>query len=369
MQKTIRIFLAIVLLITIGVMLVLGQAKFGQLPKGERLERILKSPNYKDGEFRNINETPVLSTEKSRFGVMMNFMFRKKIDLAPEIDIPAIKTNLKDLKSDEDCLIWFGHSSYFMKINGKTFLIDPVFSDYASPFSFINKAFKGTTAFKAEDMPEIDYLVITHDHWDHLDYHTVLELKDKVHHVICGLGIGQHFEYWGYDADIITDLDWYEGLDLDEGWRMTATPARHYSGRGLKGNQTLWVSYALQTPALNVYIGGDSGYDEFYKEIGSKYGPFDLAILEQGQYNQDWNLIHILPDQVFEAAKELKAKSILPVHNSRFALASHPWYEPLNKMVENHKDYGIRVITPEIGEVVNVKDSTQTFCKWWLSVE
>ncbi len=365
MRKTLRILLAVVLLITISGMLILKQAKFGQLPKGERLERIKNSPNYRNGEFKNIHNTPVVTAEKNRFQLMLDFMFRKKINLSPVNELPVVKNNLNDLNPEEDILVWFGHSSYFMQIKGKTFLIDPVFSDYASPFSFINKAFKGTSNFKAEDLPVIDYLVITHDHWDHLDYQTVLDLKHKVKKVICGLGVGQHFEYWGYDSNRINELDWYEGINLGKDWRMTATPARHYSGRGFTGNQTLWVSFALQTPGFNVYIGGDSGYDQFYKEIGYKYGPFDLAILEQGQYDQNWNLIHILPDQVFDAAKELKAGSILPVHNSRFALANHSWMEPLDKIVENHKAYGIKTLTPEIGEIVFVHDTTQTFTKWW----
>ncbi len=369
MRKTFRILLAVVLLITISGMLILKQAKFGQLSKGERLERIKNSPNYRDGEFKNIHNTPVVTADKNRFQLMMDFMFRKKIDLSPNHELPVVKTNLNDLKSNEDVLIWFGHSSYFMKIKGKTFLIDPVLSDYASPFSFINKAFKGTSKYSVDDFPVIDYLIITHDHWDHLDYQTVLDLKHKVNQVICGLGVGQHFEYWGYDNNRIIELDWYEGVDIAKDWQITATPARHYSGRGVKGNQTLWVSFALQTPDFNVYIGGDSGYDAFYTEIGKKYGPFDLAILEQGQYDQNWNLIHILPDQVFDAAKELQTKSILPVHHSRFALANHAWNEPLNKVTENHIAYGIKTLTPKIGEVVYVNDTAQTFKKWWQEID
>ena len=348
-------------------MSILNMARFGQTPRGERLERIKKSPNYSDGEFKNLSETPVLTTDESRFKVMIGFMFKKKIRTTPEDSIPVIKTDLKALNPEEDVLVWFGHSSYFMQIQGKTFLVDPVLSNYAAPFSFINKAFKGTSVYCAEDFPVIDYLLITHDHWDHLDYKTVIDLQQKIKHVICGLGVGQHFEHWGFDTSKVTELDWYEGTDLGEAWKLTATPARHFSGRGLKGNKTLWVSFALQTPDYNVFLSGDGGYDSHFAEIGEKYGPFKLAILEQGQYDKNWNLIHLMPDKVFKTVEDLKAKRILPVHNSKFALANHPWDEPLNKITENHTDSAISVITPKIGEPVFLKDSTQIFNRWWES--
>ncbi|WP_340112601.1 MBL fold metallo-hydrolase [Maribellus mangrovi] len=363
------ILIAIVLIIAVTAFIILNQPKFGQLPKGERLERIKKSPNYRDGEFKNLSKTPTITADKSRFKVMMDFMFRKKIRLSPTKELPVINTDLKALNPEEDVLVWFGHSSYFIRLKGKTFLIDPVFSPYASPFSFINKAFKGTSAFQAEDFPPIDYLIITHDHWDHLDYKTVMDLKPKTNHIISSLGVGQHFEHWGFDPSKITELDWYEGTELESGWQLTATPARHFSGRGMKGNQTLWASFVLQTPDYNLFLGGDGGYDTHFAEIGKKFGPFDLAILEQGQYDNNWNLIHMMPEQVFKVAKELQAENILPVHNSKFALANHPWDEPLNKIMTNKADSEIAVLTPQIGEPVLLSDSTQTFKMWWKGID
>lgn len=365
MKRILQILSVLIVIITATVMGVLSQAKFGQSPKGERLERIKNSPNYQNGEFKNLHETPVLTSDKSRFQLMLDFMLKKKVRTSPDTPFAVIKTDLKSISPEDDVLVWFGHSSYFMQLKGKTFLVDPVLSNYASPFSFINKAFKGTTLYTHNDFPQIDYLIITHDHWDHLDYKTVMDLKQKIKHVICPLGIGQYFEYWGFDTSKNTELDWYESSELNKEFRLTATPARHYSGRGLKGNQTLWASFVLKSPDHTIFIGGDSGYDTFFTEIGNKYGPFDMAILEQGQYDDNWNLIHMLPDQVFEAAKQLQSKRILPVHNSRFALANHPWDEPLNKMTENHVDSNISVITPKIGELIYLEDSTQHFSKWW----
>ena len=363
------IIVVIVLIIAVTTVIILNQPKFGQLPKGERLERIKKSLNYRDGKFKNLSETPTLTSDKNMFQVMMEFMFRKKVRIKPGESLPVVKTDIKSLNPEEDVLIWFGHSSYFIRMNGKTFLIDPVFSDYASPFSFANKAFEGTNQFSADDLPAIDYLIITHDHWDHLDYQTILKLKPKSKQVICSLGVGQNFEYWGFDSSIITDLDWFEGIELDNGWQLTATPARHFSGRGFKRNQTLWSSFVLQTPGYKLFLGGDGGYDSHFSEIGKKFGPFDLAILEQGQYDQNWNLIHLMPDLVSKVAEELQTKQILPVHNSKFALANHPWDEPLDKIVVNEINSKIPVLTPKIGEPVFLKDSTQTFDKWWKGFE
>ena len=350
-------------------MFVLNQAKFGQLPRGERLERIKKSANYRDGEFKNQSETPTFTSDKNMLQVMMEFMFRKKVRLKPGENLPVVKTDIKALKPNEDVLLWFGHSSYYLQLSGKTFLVDPVFSDYASPFSFINKAFVATHQFKPEDFPNIDYLIITHDHWDHLDYQTILQLKPKIKQVICSLGVGQHLEYWSFDPSKITDLDWFEEFELEKGWKITATPARHFSGRGLKRNKTLWASFVLQTPGQKLFLGGDGGYDKHFKEIGTKYGPFDLAILEQGQYDENWNLIHLMPYQVFKAATELQTRKVLPVHNSKFALANHPWDEPLNKISENHSDSEIAILTPQIGEPVWLNDSTQTFSQWWKELK
>ena len=181
---------------------------------------------------------------------MWDFIFAKKYKVKPEDSLPFVSTDIKGLDEKEDVLIWFGHSSYFMRLDGKTFLVDPVFCGYAAPFSFMTNAFKGTNNYGVEDLPDIDYLIISHDHWDHLDYETILKLKSKVGHVVCGLGVGQHFEYWGYEASKINELDWYEAIEF-EGVKLTAAPARHFSGRGIKRNKSLWASYVLNTKNNN----------------------------------------------------------------------------------------------------------------------
>ncbi len=359
------ILLCVALLLAIAVYFYMRQDKFGRAPAEKRLELIQKASNYRDGKFQNIHFTPDLTEGYSMGGILYNQLFREHPRRTPVSLIPSLKTDLKHLPVDADILVWFGHSSYFMQISGKRFLVDPVFSGNASPLPGTLPAFKGTDIYTAEDLPAIDYLIISHDHYDHLDYETILALKDKVSKVICGLGVGSHFEAWGYSEDQIIEKNWNERISLADGFTMYTTPARHFSGRGFRRNNTLWMSYVLQTPNSRIYIGGDSGYDTHFAEIGDKYGPFDLAILENGQYNVAWRAIHMLPDEVLKAAQELKAKRLFPVHSSKFRLAMHAWDEPLIKIAAMGKVAGLPLVTPIIGEQVNLKDSTHVFKEWW----
>lgn len=343
----------------------MGNSVFGKNPTGERLERIKQSPNYKNGQFQNLSPTPPFAENTGMGGIIYEKIFKKFPDLKPDHPIPSIKTDLRQLNENKDELVWFGHSSYYLQAGGLRFLIDPVFSRNASPVFHSLMAFPGANIYTAADLPEIDYLLITHDHYDHLDRQTVKALKSKVKHVVCGLGVGSHLEYWGYDPKIITEKDWHESIEINKDVHLFVEPARHFSGRGFVRNKTLWVSYVLQTPSLNIYLGGDSGYHTHYSEIGNKYGPFDLAILENGQYNKSWPYIHEMPEETLKAAVDLHAKRILPVHNSKFALANHPWYEPLTKLTELNEHVNVKLITPKIGEVVDLNNQEQKFERWW----
>lgn len=350
----------IIVLAAVSVFLFINQPSFGRLPSGERLERVRKSPNYRNGEFRNLHETPLLVSNRGRLQGMWEFLFRKIDGLRPDTPVKAIKTDLHRLGRDEEVLIWFGHSSYFIQTGGKRILVDPVFY-IASPVSFVNKPFKGTDIYKPEDMPDIDYLVITHDHWDHLDYHTVKKLKDRTAKVICPLGVGEHFEYWGFGKDRIVELDWNEDAVLDNGFFIHCLPARHFSGRGLTANQSLWASFLLEAPLQKIYIGGDGGYDTHYADIGKRFPDIDLAIMENGQYNEEWRFIHLMPQYMAQAARELKAKKILTVHHSKYALARHRWDEPLRNAERMRDNDSLPVLMPEIGEVVQLQKETDIY--------
>lgn len=361
------ILLTVIVLIAIIGIIFINQSNFGQLPRGERLERIKNSPNYRDGEFKNLSETPLITSGKNRVASTIDFLLLKNESLTPKAEIPIIKKNLRELNKAEDVLVWFGHSSYFMQVDRKCILVDPVFYD-ASPVSFVNKPFKGTNVYKPQDIPDIDYLIITHDHWDHLDYNTVMELKDRTHKVICPLGVGEHFEYWGFDKDKIVELDWNEESVLGDDFKVYCLPARHFSGRGLSSNQSLWASFLLKTPSQSIYIGGDSGYDTHYAEIGKRFAGIDLAILENGQYDKDWKYIHMMPEELVIAANDLGAKKVFPVHNSKYALAKHSWKTPMEDVLKDFANDSLYILTPMIGETVRLKDSTHIFNKWWEAI-
>lgn len=363
-------FLILLVLIALVLYRFLNHPKFGKAPSGERLIQIQNSPQYKNGKFENQSFTPDLAEGASMAGVLFEFFFKKVERKTPKDLIPSIKTNLLELSLDQDILVWFGHSSYFIQLEGKRFLIDPVFSGNASPIPGTTKSFKGSDIYTVDDLPEIDYLLITHDHYDHLDYDTILKLKPKTKKIITALGVGSHLEFWGFSSDKIIEKDWYSTIKLDENLTLHTAPSRHFSGRSFKRCNTLWTSFILETKDFKMYLGGDSGYDSHFAEIGEKYGPFDIALLDNGQYNEKWKYIHNMPEDVIKAMKDLKAKRVFPVHSSKFSLSLHSWDEPLKKVTELNSlsENPITLITPMIGETVDLKDDKKQFKQWWKEV-
>lgn len=353
----------------IGIVVFLLHPKFGKYPSGQRLKRIKNSPNYSGNSFKNLRPAPLLKGN-SRLGVYAKFLLAKKIRPYPKSPLPTIKTDLQSLSKHQDTLVWFGHSSYFMQLNAKTFLVDPVFSPTASPFSFATKAFPGTNIYSARDMPIIDNLIITHDHWDHLSFETICTLAPKLKQIVCPLGVGEHLEYWGINPKIIKETDWFEDTEIAPGFIIFTLPAHHHSGRRLtRHSQTLWASYALKTPKLNIFISGDGGYDSHFAEIGNQFGGFDLAIIENGQYNETWPHAHMHPNETIKAALDLKAKTLLPSHSCKFVISHHPWDEPLTRICELAKQTPeLRIATPQIGQPVDLNDHNQVFTAWWEKV-
>jgi L-ascorbate metabolism protein UlaG (beta-lactamase superfamily) len=335
----------------------------GKNPSGKHLEKIKQSPNYKKEGFENLSETPMMLQDTSYYDIIIKSL-NKNPDVKPPSKLPSVKTDLKNIKSNKPVIVWFGHSSYFIRIDNKNILVDPVFSGNASPVSFMIKAFEGSDVYTPDDFPEIDFLILTHDHYDHLDYKTIKKLNTKAKSIFCSLGLSSHLIYWGFDENIIAEMDWWQTNKLTESITLTAAPARHFSGRGLKRYKTLWSSFILKTASYNLYLGGDSGYDKHFKEIGEKYGPFDIAILESGQYNTAWPLIHMMPEQTVQAALDLKAKVLLPVHWSKFTLAMHPWNEPVQRVLNAAASTNLKITTPMIGEPV-ILDEVYPDKNWW----
>jgi L-ascorbate metabolism protein UlaG (beta-lactamase superfamily) len=368
LKHVFMIFLFVIVALVVTIFIFLQQPQFGKASSGERLVRMQKSPHFKDGAFQNLSVTPDLTEGATMFSAMREFLFNQSKRSKPASVLPSVKTNLKELPSDKNVLVWFGHSSYFMQVDGKKFLVDPVLSGSASPIKFTTRSYAGSDVYTVDDLPSIDYLLLSHDHWDHVDYETLLKLRSKVKKVITGLGTGAHLEYWGYDKDVIVEKDWYEEENLDLGFRITVTPARHFSGRAFQRNRSLWVSFVLATPSMKIYIGGDSGYDTHFKNIGNLYGSFDLVILECGQYNKSWKHIHMMPEEVVLAAEDLKAKMLMPVHWSKFSLGLHAWDDPIIRVASESKKRSMPIVHPLIGEPVILKDTVQ-HNSWWEKIQ
>lgn len=338
----------------------------GKVPGGERLERIRKSPNYGKSGFQNAVPTSVMREGASVPKMLWEFMNKSK-DTAPPSALPSVKIDIGDLSDDRPVVVWFGHSSYFIKLAGLTILVDPVFCGYASPFPFSTKAFRGADVYGVDDLPEIDMVVITHDHYDHLDYKTMRWLGVKGRHFYTSLGVGSHLEYWGIAASKITELDWWEEVAVGGGGMLTATSARHFSGRGFLRGRTLWSSFVLRVGGYTFFLGGDSGYGPHFKMIGERFGPMDLAVLECGQYGKDWPEIHMLPEECVQAAEELGARVLLPVHWGKFSLSLHPWDEPARRVVAAARERGLAYATPMIGEPL-VLGGPLPQTPWWEGV-
>ncbi|MXV15713.1 MBL fold metallo-hydrolase [Hufsiella ginkgonis] len=338
-------------------------AAFGSLPSGKRLEQIKQSPNYRDGSFQNPVPTEVTLKEASLIKLLFHTM-NKPASVRPPFPLPSVKTDLAALGDERPAIVWFGHSSYMIRFKGKTILVDPVFSGNASPVSFIAKAFAGTDVYDTEDFVKVDILVITHDHYDHLDYKTVIKLAPKVEKICTSLGVGAHLERWGIDPGKITEFDWFDSAAVFPEVTLTAVPGRHFSGRGIKRGQSLWSAFVLKWERWSLFIGGDSGYGDHFKAIGARFGPFDIAMLETGQYNKDWPYIHMHPQEAVQAALDLQAKVLMPVHWGKFDLAFHPWDEPakLTEAAANEKK--LRFTMPLIGEPV-ILDLTYPASGWW----
>lgn len=359
---------SLLIILVLAVYLFMQRPAFGAIAAGQRREKIKKSVHWRDGSFQNLHHTPTMAEGVSFFKVLKEFIFDKSKRLAPSREIPGRRTDLFAVPHDQNILVWFGHSSYYMQVDGKKILVDPVFSGNASPLSFTTKSYPGTDRYAPDDIPDLDYLFISHDHWDHLDYPTILALKPRIKKIITGLGTGAHFERWGFDKTRIIEKDWNESIELDPGFSVKTLPARHFSGRGFKRNQSLWISFALTTPTKKIYLGGDSGYDTHFAEIGQAHGPFDLAILECGQYNRNWKYIHMMPEQTAQAAIDLRAKKLLPVHWAKFSLGQHAWDEPIKRVVSESEKKQLPLIHPMIGEEVNLDDPAPSL-RWWEEID
>lgn len=360
-----KLMLIILLLLLVAGFLFLQLKSFGKAPDGARLERIKKSSHYVNGSFVNLTNTPVSGENSNYFTLLKKFIFND-VKTSPSHKVPSVKTDLNKKPGPEPTITYFGHSAYMVQIDGKNLLMDPVLSERVSPVQwFGSKNYDGTHVFEFGDLPAIDFVILSHDHYDHMDYETLKQFAGKSTRFVVPLGVGSHLEYWGIDSKNITELDWWENTHvLGDSLSLTATPARHFSGRLFTRGNTLWASYVLKSAHYNLFLGGDSGYETHFKEIGQKFGPFDLAILECGQYNEDWPYIHMMPEQTAQAGVDLGAKVVWPVHWGKFTLALHEWNESPKRITKKASELGLKLTTPMIGEQIIV-NKIYPDRQWW----
>ncbi len=355
-MKTIIIIILTIVLITLLIVLFVSlHPVFGGKPKGEELSRIVNSDNYMDDEFKNLEPTQLMQEDGSMFSTMWEWI-KGPVNGKPDrvVTNEFITEEFMSLDDGTFNYTWFGHSSVLLNLDGRVVLIDPVFNGYASPIPGINKSFRFTNPVDIEKIPLIDILLISHDHYDHLDKPTIDRIDHKVSAYYVPLGVKAHLVRWGIDPDKITIADWWDEFELDASFRLIATPARHFSGRGTKRNTTLWCSWVLSGKNGNIYFGADSGYGKHFKEIGDKYGPFDLTMIECGQYNTKWANIHAMPEESVQANIDLGGKNMLAIHWSKFQLALHSWTEPIERARLAADSLGVNLLEPVIGDVEKI---------------
>ena len=328
---------------------------FGGKPSGSEMERILNSPNYVDGHFVNMEPTVVMANDSSMLSTMWEWIKGPENGKPDSIVTKSFSIDKFMLDGDSSFkIIWFGHSSAMIKMNNSVILIDPVFSKYASPVPFTNGSFNFTNTIDIEELPSIDVLLISHDHYDHLDMKSIQELDRKVTSYYVPLGVEAHLEKWGVDPNKITIADWWDEFEVNDNLMLAATPARHFSGRGTIRNSTLWCSWVMKSPSGSIFFGADSGYGKHFSMIGEKYGPFKLTMIECGQYNDKWPTIHAMPEQSVQAHIDVKGEKMMAIHWSKFQLALHSWTEPIERARAEAKFKEVELIEPIIGDVFEI---------------
>ncbi|XOV91772.1 MAG: MBL fold metallo-hydrolase [Bacteroidota bacterium] len=346
---TIAAILGIIAVFAIAVIIFVNSApQIGEKPKDEHLLEIQKSPNYGKDEFVNLIETKMGSASEM-MATMPDFFFGK--NQSPSFELPVKFGENQHAPVDTLCYVtWYGHSAFLVEIEGKRILIDPMLGEVASPVSFGSKRYPYEKPIPIEELTDIDAIILSHDHYDHLDYPTIMKLKDEVDHFFMALGVGSHFVSWGIPEEKITELDWWDHVEY-KGLKLVACPARHFSGRGLTDrNATLWASWVIQGEHQNIYFSGDGGYGPHFKEIGAKYGPFDLAMIECGQYNEAWEAIHMMPEQSVQAGVDVQGQLLMPIHWGAFKLSVHEWTDPILRFKAESERLDASIVHPFIGE-------------------
>ncbi|MBI3712304.1 MAG: MBL fold metallo-hydrolase [Burkholderiales bacterium] len=299
--------------------------------------------------------------------IAWNFFFHKPADTVPVGSIPVFELTRAQLEAAPDNTLYrLGHSTLLLKMQGTFWLTDPVFSERASPFQWLGPKRFHDAPISIADLPPIKGVILSHDHYDHLDQAAVMALADKVEHFVTPTGVGDHLIAWGIAAEKVHQRDWWQAVNI-AGIEFVATPAQHFSGRSLTDrDRTLWASWVILNQDQHIFFSGDSGYFKGFKEIGDKYGPFDLTLIETGAYDKQWPDVHMQPEESLQAHLDLRGKRLLPIHNGTFDLALHAWYEPFERIVTLAAQRGVKISTPQMGEAVDIAEA-QPGQRWWLA--
>ncbi len=373
--RIIKIFLSLIVgFITIIISYVYLHPIFGDSPNEKSKLRIEKSPNFDGEHFKNLlntNATSIgLAQEKreiNRLALLKNFIFPPK-GKNPQEPLKTQILKVKNLKNEQ--FVWLGHSTVLFKTNNTTILTDPVFNN-AAPIPFVIEPFEMTNKPTIKDLPFIDVILISHDHYDHLDYKTIKKIVSKVGHFYVPLGIKAHLLRWGVAKEKVSEYDWYEDISFNN-INFVFTPSRHFSGRGISNHRkTLWGSWVIIAPKIKVYFSGDGGYSPEFAKIGKKFNGFDIAFMEDGAYNESWKDVHMLPEQSVQASIDVKTKVVVPIHWGKFDLSTHKWNEPIQRFIKAmnrhnnllEKEKQIKMATPKIGENFNIENPPSF--KWW----
>ena len=373
-----------VVLLAVFALYLNASSEFGDTPSGDRLQRIQASPQFnKDtGKFQNRNPQDFQS--KMPFFKLLNLYFFGPEIRVPTAALPALKPVMKDflapLSDPSDVrLIWLGHSTVLMRIADKTVLIDPALSKRVAPVFFLGNRFQ-PPPLTLDELPPIDLVLISHDHYDHLDkasLKSLIEAAGKSATYIMPLGVGARAESFGIPPSQIVELDWWETFgdtkvggagESKSGIKITAAPSQHFSGRGLSDSlKTLWAGFVIETENVRGFYSGDTGYHSHFKEAGERYGGFDFALLESGQYNQMWQYVHLLPEEVVQAAIDLRAKQFLPMHWGMYNLSIHDWFDPIESVSSLAEKMNVSIRAPMLGELLSIRKSEAVPPgeKWW----
>lgn len=346
-------------------MLTTNQLRATEMMKNSELDnQRLTCSHLADGKY--VNADPEIKQDMSKLGgIIKRYLFEDRVDPEPT-HVPLQQLDPRTLTNQSsDGVYRLGHSSVLLHLNGDIWLTDPVFSERASPVQWMGPKRFHPVPIELDELTEIKGVIISHDHYDHLDKASIISLNERVEHFVVPLGVDTHLIEWGISAEKIHSLDWWQEVVID-GVQLVATPSQHFSGRGVfDGNKTLWASWVIKTQQHSLFFSGDSGYFDGFKLIGERYGPFDLTMMETGAYDKDWADIHMLPEQSVQAHLDLKGQVLMPIHNGTFDLALHPWHEPFARLSAAATKHNIEIATPIMGEQVLLKQPRKNQ-PWWL---